>query len=205
MMTVPVWPTLNAGLNATSAVLLFLGWRFIRANRIGLHTLCMMVAFGVSALFLTSYLLYHAQVGSVHFTGSGWVRPLYFTILISHTTLAVGIVPLVLRTLFLAVKRRFVEHRRLARWALPLWFYVSVTGVVVYLLLYCGAATACPNCSDAMSTPGRAGLAKGYFWSILTMMSAPFLIMSAVTFLIIHAYRRRARSSITNNQIPITK
>lgn len=137
----PLWPTVNAGLNATSAVLLFLGWRFIRVNRVGLHTLCMIAAGGVSTLFLASYLLYHAQAGLVYFTGSGWVRPLYVAILISHTTLAVGIVPLVLRTFFLAVKQRFAEHRRLARWTLPLWLYVSVTGVIVYLMLYCGAAS----------------------------------------------------------------
>ena len=129
-------PALNATLNATSALLLLAGYRSIRIGRIGAHTGFMLAACGVSGLFLTSYLLYHAQVGSVRFGGTGWIRPAYFAILISHTVLAIAIVPLVLRILFLAARKRFAEHVAIARWALPLWFYVSVTGVLVYWMLY---------------------------------------------------------------------
>ena len=98
----------------------------------------MIAAFGVSTIFLISYVTYHAQVGSVQFQGSGWIRPVYFTVLISHTVLAVAIVPLALRTLFLAARERFVQHAAIARWTLPLWLYVCVTGVVVYWMLYRG-------------------------------------------------------------------
>ncbi len=136
MVTVATLPTLNALLNATSACLLLLGYVLIRAKRIALHTVCMLMACVTSTAFLVSYVTYHAQVGSVHFTGQGWVRPVYFSILLSHTVLAVLIIPLVARTLYLAIRRRFVEHERLARVTLPLWFYVSVTGVVIYWLLY---------------------------------------------------------------------
>ena len=135
-MLVAVLPHVNAALNATSAVLLLTGWACIRAKRVGAHRRCMMAACGVTALFLASYLTYHAQVGSVRFRGTGWLRPAYFTILISHTVLAIVIVPMVLRTLFLAVRNRIAAHRAMARWTLPLWLYVSVTGVVVYLMLY---------------------------------------------------------------------
>lgn len=135
-MTLTELPALNAGLNATSAVFLMAGWGFIRAKRTGAHAFMMMAAFVTSTLFLVSYLIYHANVGSVHFAGTGWVRPLYFTILITHTVLAVVIVPLVIRTVFLAVTKRFREHMALARWTLPIWFYVSVTGIVVYWMLY---------------------------------------------------------------------
>ncbi len=129
-------PTLNAILNATSAVLLIAGFVCIRTKRIDAHRRFMVGACVVSLIFLCSYLFYHANVGSVHFLGTGWVRPVYFSILISHTILAVVIVPLVIRTLFLASRRRFPAHRALARWTLPLWLYVSVTGVVVYWMLY---------------------------------------------------------------------
>ena len=136
MLTLSALPTLNAILNATSAVLLTLGYLFIRAKRILWHTICMMLACGVSAAFLVSYVTYHVHAGVTRFTGQGWIRPVYCSILISHTILAVVIVPLVLRTLFLAIRRRFIEHTRLAHLTLPLWLYVSVTGVLVYVMLY---------------------------------------------------------------------
>ena len=129
-------PALNATLNATSAVLLIAGALFIKAGRIGAHRACMLAACATSTLFLISYVTYHAQAGSVHFRGIGWTRPVYFTILISHTILAVVIVPLAARTLFLAARERFADHRAMARWTLPVWLYVSITGVVVYFMLY---------------------------------------------------------------------
>jgi uncharacterized membrane protein YozB (DUF420 family) len=129
-------PALNATLNATSAVLLLLAFRAIRRLEIQRHRRLMLAAASVSAAFLVSYLYYHAHVGSVHFTGPGPVRALYFAILISHTILAVAIVPLVLRTLYLGLRRRDDRHRRIARWTFPIWLYVSVTGVVIYLMLY---------------------------------------------------------------------
>lgn len=135
-MNFAAWPALNAGLNATSALLLLTGFFFIRAKQISRHAAFMFGALVVSALFFLSYLAYHAKVGSVHFLGTGWVRPAYFTILITHTILAIVIVPLALRTLFLAVRKRFPEHVALARWTFPLWLYVSVSGVVVYFMLY---------------------------------------------------------------------
>lgn len=128
--------TVNACLNATSAVLLSAGYLLIRRKRIALHVACMLSALLASALFLVSYLVYHFQVGSVRFPGQGWARPVYFSILISHTILAAAIVPLVIRTVFLAASRRFKEHEAIARWTLPVWLYVSVTGVVVYWMLY---------------------------------------------------------------------
>jgi putative membrane protein len=131
-----LWPTFNAILNGLSALLLLCGYYFIRHGDVARHRLCQVSAFTVSTLFLISYLLYHHQVGSVRFTGTGTIRTLYFTILISHSILAVVIVPLILRTLFLAAKGRFVEHRLWARWTLPLWLYVSVTGVIIYGMLY---------------------------------------------------------------------
>lgn len=131
-----VWPMLNASLNATSAVLLIAGFRAIRRQQIATHKACMLAACTVSTAFLISYLLYHLQVGSVHFAGQGWLRPVYFTILISHTVLAVVIVPLVVRTVWLALRDRFEAHRRLARVTLPLWLYVCMTGVIVYGMLY---------------------------------------------------------------------
>ncbi len=135
-MALAVWPLLNALLNATSAVLLIAGALCIKARRISAHRACMLAACVVSTLFLISYITYHAHVGSVHFRGTGWIRPVYFTILITHTILAIVIVPLVARTLFLAVRERFTDHRAMARWTLPVWLYVSVTGVVVYWMLY---------------------------------------------------------------------
>ena len=129
-------PALNAALNSASALLLAAGYLFIRSGKVAAHRRCMLAALATSTLFLISYLFYHYHVGSVPFTGQGWTRRLYFTILISHTTLAAAIVPLVLITLYRALRNRFDQHRRIARWTLPLWFYVSVTGVIVYGMLY---------------------------------------------------------------------
>jgi len=130
------WPLVNAGLNSGSALCLAAGFRFIRRQEIACHRATMVTAFVLSSLFLASYLAYHATVGNVLYRGSGLMRGVYFTVLITHTVLAVVIVPLILRTLYWAVKGRFENHRRWARWTLPLWFYVSVTGVVIYEMLY---------------------------------------------------------------------
>ncbi len=129
-------PTLNATLNGSSALLVFAGWRFIRRKRIAAHRACMAAAVVASTLFLASYLVYHARVGSMPYTGTGPLRYIYFTILISHTFLAAVIVPLVAVTLTRALRGRFEAHRRIARLTLPIWLYVSVTGVVIYLMLY---------------------------------------------------------------------
>lgn len=129
-------PGLNATLNATSALLLLVGWRLIRAGRREAHRRVMLAALACSVLFLTSYLVYHFQVGSVPFRGQGPIRAIYFAVLLSHTVLAVAIVPLVLATLARALRGRFPEHRRIARLTLPLWAYVSLTGVIVYWMLY---------------------------------------------------------------------
>ena len=129
-------PALNASLNAATALLLVTGFWCIRARRRTAHVWLMAAACAASLAFLVSYLLYHARVGSVRFTGTGWTRPVYFAILLSHTALAIVIVPMVLRTVWLAWRERFAAHRGLARWTLPLWLYVSVTGVVVYGMLY---------------------------------------------------------------------
>ena len=129
-------PALNAFLNSTSTLFLLFGFFAIRNKKISLHRAFMGAAFACSVAFLISYLYYHSQVGSVRFTGTGWIRPVYFSILISHTILATLIVPLILRTLYLAVRSRFDEHRKLAQWTWPIWMYVSVTGVVVYWMLY---------------------------------------------------------------------
>jgi len=135
-VSVTALPTLNAFLNGTCAVLLATGFVLIRRRRVTAHRICMATAFAVSVAFLTSYLVYHAQVGSVPFPGRGWIRPLYFSILISHTVLAVLVPPLAITTLVLAVRGSYVRHRRVARWTLPIWLYVSVTGVLVYWMLY---------------------------------------------------------------------
>jgi uncharacterized membrane protein YozB (DUF420 family) len=129
-------PALNAALNAASAVLLATGFILIRAGRREAHKRAMVAALVCSALFLSSYLIYHAQVGSVRFRGQGAIRLVYFAILISHTILAVTVVPLALVTLVHALRARFDRHRRIARITLPIWGYVSVTGVVVYWMLY---------------------------------------------------------------------
>jgi putative membrane protein len=127
---------LNATLNAASAGLLTSGYFFIRSGRVLAHKTCMCLAFLSSSVFLVSYLLYHARVGSVHFQGQGWIRPFYFTLLTTHTLLAAAIVPLAVITLSRALRGRFERHRHIARWTFPIWLYVSVTGVVVYILLY---------------------------------------------------------------------
>ena len=129
-------PALNASLNALSGLLLLIGYVFIRKGRIQQHRLCMISAFVTSSLFLICYIVYHAQVGSVRFTRVGFVRPLYFTILITHVTLAATVVPLALVTLSRGLKAQYPQHRRIARWTFPVWMYVSVTGVLVYVLLY---------------------------------------------------------------------
>ena len=133
---VSLLPHLNALLNSTSAILLLGGYGFIRSGRVKAHRTCQVSAVGTSTLFLISYLTYHYFHGATRFAGQGIARPIYFTILISHTILAVVIVPLVLITLYRALRADFVRHRRVARWTLPIWLYVSVTGVIVYLMLY---------------------------------------------------------------------
>ena len=135
-MTVRDLPALNAALNATSAVLLLVGWRLVRRGRLEAHRRAMLAAVASSTLFLVSYVVYHLHVGSVRFQGQGAIRAVYFTILITHTVLATAIVPLVLVTLVRALQARFDRHRRIARVTLPLWGYVSVTGVVIYWMLY---------------------------------------------------------------------
>lgn len=135
-MTVHDLPALNATLNAIAALLLICGYVLIRTGRRAQHRRVMIAAFVTSSLFLVSYLVYHAQVGSVRFTRQGFVRPVYFTILITHVTLAALVLPLALVTLSRALASRFDRHRRIARWTLPIWLYVSVTGVLVYVLLY---------------------------------------------------------------------
>ncbi len=129
-------PAVNASLNATSGVLLLSGLFLIRARRIEAHRRCMLAAFATSTVFLIFYVIYHAQVGSVRFTRQGWVRPLYFSILVTHVILAAAVLPLALMTLRQGLGARFAKHRRIARWTLPIWLYVSVTGVLVYVLLY---------------------------------------------------------------------
>ncbi len=136
MIPVTSLPHLNALLNSASAVLLLTGYYFIRQRHIAAHRRCMLAALGTSGLFLVSYLIYHFSVGSVRFQGTGWIRPVYFAVLVSHTVLATAIVPLVLLTVVRALRERFDKHRAIARWTLPLWLYVSATGVAVYWMLY---------------------------------------------------------------------
>ncbi len=136
MITLSDLPGVNAMLNATAAILLLIGRNYIRKGDRVKHRRCMLSAFGVSALFLVSYLVYHYQHGSQPFQGSGWVRPVYVTILLSHTVLAAGLAPLVILTLRRALRKEYGLHKRLARWTYPIWLYVSITGVVIYLMLY---------------------------------------------------------------------
>lgn len=131
-----IFPALNASLNGASALLITCGRLLIRKKKIRLHRACMITAVVTSSLFLISYLYYHAHVRSVHFPGQGWVRPVYFTILISHTLLAATVVPLVILSLSYGLREKFDRHRRIARWTFPVWLYVSITGVVVYIMLY---------------------------------------------------------------------
>ena len=135
-MSVHDLPAVNATLNGVAGVLLLIGFLLIRSRKIDLHRRFMIAAFIASSLFLVSYIVYHAQVGSVRFTRQGFVRPLYFTILITHVALAATVLPLAIVTLTRGLKGRFPAHRAIARWTLPIWLYVSVTGVLVYVLLY---------------------------------------------------------------------
>lgn len=136
MADLSVFPALNASLNGASAVLITTGRVLIRRRLVRLHRACMIAAVITSSVFLGCYLYYHAHVGSVHFPGQGWVRPVYFGLLLSHTVLAATVVPLVLLSLRAGLTGRFERHRRIARWTYPIWLYVSITGVVVYLMLY---------------------------------------------------------------------
>jgi uncharacterized membrane protein YozB (DUF420 family) len=129
-------PAINAILNGSSALLIAIGYWQIRQKNRGAHRACMLAAFVTSTIFLISYLAYHARHGSTHFTGQGWIRPVYFTILGTHTFLAAAVVPLVIFTLYRARREQFARHKKIARWTLPIWFYVSITGVIIYLLLY---------------------------------------------------------------------
>jgi len=135
-MTVHDLPAVNATLNAVAAVLLTIGFVLIRTGRIDAHRRTMIAAFVTSSLFLVCYIVYHAQVGSVRFTRQGFVRPLYFAILVTHVALAGAVLPLAIITLSRGLKARYDRHRAIARWTLPIWLYVSVTGVLVYVLLY---------------------------------------------------------------------
>ncbi|MDP1601776.1 MAG: DUF420 domain-containing protein [Legionella sp.] len=135
-MSVTDLPALNATLNAISFVLLTTGWFMIKSGRRQAHKRCMIAALAVSAMFLTSYVIYHLEVGSVPFQKTGWIRTLYFMVLIPHVILAAAIVPMILITVSRALSSRFDKHKQIARWTLPLWLYVSVTGVIVYLMLY---------------------------------------------------------------------
>ena len=198
-MSLSSLPALNAALNATSAALLLAGFLCIRTKRISIHALCMVSAFVVSGFFLASYLIYHARVGVVRFLGTGWIRPVYFTILFTHTLLAVAIVPLAVRTLFLAGRRRFAEHRQIARWTFPLWLYVSVTGVIIYWMLYrMPEASACPACKEALFDPSqlhqKLSAAKGYALSIGLLLSVPSALVGGITLLVVRASRRRTAS-----------
>ena len=136
MLEITDLPTVNAILNSISAILLVTGYTYIRKQKIEEHKKCMLAAFGVSVLFLISYCIYHANAGSTKFLYEGWVRPVYFTILISHIILAFIIVPLALVTLYLAWREKFDRHRRIAKITFPIWLYVSVTGVIIYMMLY---------------------------------------------------------------------
>ncbi len=135
-MSISDLPALNASLNAISTVFISAGWYAIRRNYWRQHIACMIAALLTSVAFLTSYLIYHAHAGSVRFTAQGIVRPIYFTILLTHVLLAFVILPLVIVTVVPVFRRRWDKHRRLGRWTMPIWLYVSVTGVIVYLMLY---------------------------------------------------------------------
>ena len=135
-MTYSDLPAVNATLNGISFAFLLSGYLFIRRNRRDAHRNCMIGALVMSALFLTSYVIYHLNVGSVPFRRTGWIRTVYFAILIPHVILAAAIVPMVLITVWRAWSKRFDKHRRIARWTLPLWMFVSITGVIVYVMLY---------------------------------------------------------------------
>ena len=135
-MSVTDLPALNAILNTISTILLITGWVCIHRGDRRKHKACMIAALITSALFLTSYVIYHAQVGSVPFRGTGWIRTVYFSVLIPHVILAAAVVPPILITVSRGLSAKYDKHRRIARWTLPVWLYVSVTGVIVYLMLY---------------------------------------------------------------------
>jgi putative membrane protein len=136
-----VLPHLNAALNATASVLLITGWVLIKSRRIPQHRACMIAAVVTSALFLVSYVIYHAQAGSKLFPGTGWIRAVYFSILIPHVLLAALTLPFILLTFARGLRRDDARHRRVARWTMPLWLFVSVSGVIVYLMLYHGVGS----------------------------------------------------------------
>jgi putative membrane protein len=135
MITLTDLPQLNAVLNSIATLFLLAGFVFIRRKDIQAHMRMMWSAVVVSALFLTSYLIFHYQVGSVGYDGTGWIRPVYFTILISHIILAIVNLPMILLTMYRAIRKDFQKHRKIARWTWPVWMYVSVTGVVVYIMM----------------------------------------------------------------------
>jgi len=135
-LTVHDLPAVNATLNGISGILLVIAYALIRARRIQQHRKVMIAAFAASSLFLVCYVVYHAQVGSVRFTRQGFVRPIYFTILVTHVVLAAVVLPMAIITLSRGLKGRYPQHRRIARWTFPTWLYVSITGVLVYVLLY---------------------------------------------------------------------
>lgn len=136
MPDLSMFPALNATLNGASAVLIVTGHSLIRRKKVALHRACMIAAVVTSSAFLACYLYYHAHVRSVHFPGQGWARTVYFSILVSHTLLAAAVPPLVIVSLSFALRRKFDQHRRIARWTYPIWLYVSMTGVIVYVMLY---------------------------------------------------------------------
>jgi putative membrane protein len=136
MIRIENLPSVNAGFNALTTVLLLAGYTMIRRNNVAAHRFCMVAALTSSTFFLIGYLTYHSYAGTTRFTGEGLLRSVYFAILVSHTILAAAIIPLVLVTVFRALKGRFDRHKAIARWTLPIWLYVSVTGVVVYFMLY---------------------------------------------------------------------
>jgi putative membrane protein len=130
------FPAINASLNGACTVFLLLGYVFIRSRKILQHKICMLSAFTCSIIFLGCYLYFHFNAGIVHFGGEGWIRPVYFTLLVSHTMLAITIVPLAIITLSYALRDQFTSHMKIAHWTFPLWLYVSITGVIIYWLLY---------------------------------------------------------------------
>ncbi|MBI3762348.1 MAG: DUF420 domain-containing protein [Chloroflexi bacterium] len=136
MIPILALPALNAVLNGASALILASGFLLIRRNKVTAHKYCMLSAFGLSTLFLISYVTYHLHAGATPFAGQGWTRPVYFSVLISHIVLAAGIVPLSLTVLYRGLHGRYGIHRQLARWVLPAWLYVCVTGVMIYFTLY---------------------------------------------------------------------
>jgi putative membrane protein len=136
MLSVDNLPALNAVLNGTAGILLVIGYFYIRQGNMAAHKKVMISAFVVSSIFLISYLIYHAHAGSTKFLGTGFIRPVYFSILISHIILAAVIVPMAIITMFRGLKARYDKHKRIARWTLPVWLYVSVTGVIIYVMLY---------------------------------------------------------------------